>query len=52
MRHPQEMDTPEVEAFLNHLRLRPPMARFPEAERRKLLKMICMQCYPGPVPFF
>jgi len=21
------------------------MARFPEAERRRLLKMICMQCY-------
>ena len=23
----------------------PPMARFPEAEKRLLLKMICMNCY-------
>jgi ubiquitin-large subunit ribosomal protein L40e len=26
------------------------MARFPEAERRKLLKMICMQCYARNAP--
>ena len=23
----------------------PPMARFPEAEKRLLIKMICMNCY-------
>ena len=33
------------EAFLNHVPLALPMARFPEAERRLLHKMICMQCY-------
>jgi large subunit ribosomal protein L40e len=26
------------------------MARFPEAERRTLLKMICMQCYARNAP--
>jgi len=34
-----------TEAFLNNSRLAIPMARFPEAERRRLHKMICMQCY-------
>ena len=33
------------EAFLNHPDVALPMARFPEAERRRLHKMICMQCY-------
>ena len=33
------------EAFLNHTGLALHMARFPEAERRRLHKMICMQCY-------
>ncbi len=33
------------EAFLSHSDLAFPMARFPEAERRRLHKMICMQCY-------
>ena len=33
------------EAFLNYMGLALQMARFPEAERRRLLKMICMQCY-------
>jgi large subunit ribosomal protein L40e len=33
------------EAFLNRSRLAHHMARFPEAERRRLHKMICMQCY-------
>ncbi len=33
------------EAFLNHPSLAFPMARFPEAERRRLHKMICMKCY-------
>jgi large subunit ribosomal protein L40e len=35
----------EPEAFLNLPDLALPMARFPEAERRRLHKMICMQCY-------
>ncbi len=26
------------------------MARFPEAEKRRLLKMICMQCYARNAP--
>ncbi len=26
------------------------MARFPEAEKRKLLKMICMDCYARNAP--
>jgi len=34
-----------TEARLNHLVLVPPMARFPEAEKRLLIKMICMNCY-------
>jgi large subunit ribosomal protein L40e len=34
-----------TEAFFNHSGLALLMARFPEAERRRLLKMICMQCY-------
>ena len=38
------------EAFLNHPRLALPMARFPEAERRLLLKKICMQCYARNAP--
>lgn len=38
------------EAFLNHPRLALPMARFPEAEKRRLLKMICMQCYARNAP--
>jgi len=33
------------EAFLNHPGLALHVARFPEAERRRLHKMICMQCY-------
>src|SRR5437879_11793400 len=33
------------EAFVNHQGLALHMARFPEAERRRLHKMICMQCY-------
>ena len=33
------------EAFLSHTCLALHMARFPEAERRRLHKMICMQCY-------
>ncbi len=33
------------EAFLTHPGLALHMARFPEAERRRLHKMICMQCY-------
>ena len=33
------------EAFLRLLGLALHMARFPEAERRRLHKMICMQCY-------
>ena len=33
------------EAFLSHSSLALHMARFPEAERRRLHKMICMQCY-------
>ena len=32
-------------AFLNQTALALPMARFPEAEKRLLLKMICMKCY-------
>jgi large subunit ribosomal protein L40e len=39
------------EAFLNHRSFRRSiMARFPEAERRTLLKMICMQCYARNAP--
>ncbi len=37
--------TPRPEAFLNQPYLALLMARFPEAERRRLHKMICMQCY-------
>ena len=33
------------EAFLTHPGLALHMARFPEAEHRRLHKMICMQCY-------
>ncbi len=33
------------EAFLSHSSLALHVARFPEAERRRLHKMICMQCY-------
>lgn len=40
------MDKPVVpEAFLSNTRLALQMARFPEAERRRLHKMICMQCH-------
>ena len=35
----------KAEAFLNPPDLALPMARFPEAERRRLHKMICMKCY-------
>jgi large subunit ribosomal protein L40e len=38
------------EAFLNHAGLALHMARFPEAERRRLHKMICMQCYARNAP--
>lgn len=38
------------EAFLNLARLALPMARFPEAERRRLHKMICMDCYARNAP--
>jgi len=41
---PSEADVPP-EAFLNHPGFDLHMARFPEAERRRLHKMICMQCY-------
>ena len=34
------------EAFLNHPGLALHMARFPEAERRRLHKMICMSILP------
>lgn len=34
-----------AEAYLSDVFLALPMARFPEAERRRLHKMICMQCY-------
>ena len=37
--------TQNPEAFLSHLDFALPMARFPEAERRRLHKMICMKCY-------
>jgi len=40
---PEEATGPE--AFLNHSGLALHMARFPEAERRRLHKMICMKCY-------
>ena len=36
---------PSPEAFLTHPRVAVPMARFPEAEKRLLIKMICMNCY-------
>src|SRR5436309_5592319 len=42
------------EAFLSHSSLALHMARFPEAERRGLHKMICMQCPPemlASIPF-
>jgi len=35
----------ESESLLNLLPFPLHMARFPEAERRRLHKMICMQCY-------
>ena len=35
-----------LEAFLTYPGLAFHMARFPEAERRRLHKMICMQCHP------
>ena len=35
-----------AEAFLGHLPFALDMARFPEAERRLLHKMICMQFAP------
>jgi len=38
------------EAFLSHPLFAPSMARFPEAERRLLHKMICMQCYARNAP--
>jgi large subunit ribosomal protein L40e len=40
---PEKEDAPE--AFLSHRPFALLMARFPEAERRLLHKMICMQCY-------
>ena len=39
-----------LEAYLNHVLLGLPMARFPEAEKRLLLKMICMNCYARNAP--
>jgi len=38
------------EAFLRHVGLALYMARFPEAERRLLHKMICMNCYARNAP--
>ena len=35
----------QPKAFLSRPRFAVNMARFPEAERRRLHKMICMQCY-------
>ena len=34
-----------AEAFLTNPDSAPGMARFPKAERRLVIKMICMQCY-------
>lgn len=39
-----------TEAFLDHPGLALHMARFPEAERRRLHKMICMKCYARNAP--
>lgn len=36
------LEKPLVEAFLSHVGFAIHMARFPEAERRRLHKMICM----------
>lgn len=41
---------PRSEAFMYLRPFGSPMARFPEAERRKLHKMICMQCYARNAP--
>ena len=41
---------PPREAFLSCLDFALPMARFPEAERRLLIKMICMNCYARNAP--
>jgi large subunit ribosomal protein L40e len=38
------------EAFLNFVPFALPVARFPEAERRRLHKMICMKCYARNAP--
>ena len=47
----QNRGVPPPEAFLNHRSFRrSTMARFPEAERRLLHKMICMQCYARNAP--
>src|SRR5438046_6745732 len=40
-----ETEAPAPEGIMNGPRVPTSMARFPEAERRRLLKMICMQCY-------
>src|SRR5207237_8723214 len=40
-----ETEAPAPEGIINGPRVPTTMARFPEAERRRLLKMICMQCY-------
>jgi len=42
---PASVHDAEPEAFMNHLPFALPMARFPEAEKRLLHKMICMKCY-------
>src|SRR5437899_809579 len=42
--------TPVLEAFIREGSFDRPMARFPEAEKRLLLKMICMNCYARNAP--
>ena len=39
-----------TKADLSHLLFARPMARFPEAEKRLLIKMICMNCYARNAP--
>ena len=40
----------EFEAFLSPHPFALPMARFPEAEKRLLIKQICMKCYARNAP--
>ena len=39
-----------AEAYLAHSLFDLAMARFPEAEKRLLIKMICMKCYARNAP--